>query len=605
MIGSITASLKEIPMTDQQVGRRLAAILAADVVGYSRQMDADEAGTFIRLKTLRQEKFDPIIAEYNGRIFKNTGDGALVEFASAIDAVQAAIKVQQMLAQHNDGINQDQQIEMRIGVNLGDVIIEGDDIFGEGVNVAARLEGIAHAGSICISESIYNLVQSKIDNRFDGLGKKMLKNIAEPVEVYEIFPATASSKQASAPSKNVQKTAVPSQLPVVAVLPFDNMSRDPDQEYFSDGLTEDIITALSHWRSLPVIARNSTFTYKGKSVNIQTVARELGARFILEGSVRKAGNRLRITAQLIDGETGHHVWANKFDRQLEDIFDIQDEITNRITATIVPELEAFETKRSSAKRTQDLSAWDFYLRGLDTFYSETCSGTNSSLEMFNAAVEADPNYVDAWARLGWAYAKLVMHDCAEDRDEAIEKGFAAARRAVALDEASPIAHLSLGTVHILADETQLGLVEAKRAVELNPNYAHAAMAYGNRLDLVGETREGIDQMEAALKLNPRDPIRWRYMAYLSRAYISLEDYQQAEQWGKKGAELRPDLPEALFRYSVCLGHLDRVEEARSLLERCTAIDPEYVAKKIDWRPYPDESRNNHILDGLKRNNLFA
>jgi len=584
-------------MTEERVERRLAAILVADIVGYSRQMDRDELGTYGRLKALQRDILDAKTEQFGGRIFKHTGDGALIEFPSAIDAVQCALDMQQALTDHNETVGEDQRMELRIGINLGDVIIQDDDIFGEGVNVAARLEALAAPGSICISESIYRLVDGKTALEYRDLGQRYLKNIAAPVQVYEIDPA---DQRPESPSRS----APLSERPVVAVLPFDNMSGDPDQDYFSDGLTEDIITALSHWRSIPVIARNSTFTYKGQAVRVQTVARELGARYVLEGSVRKAGNRLRITAQLIDAETGHHVWANKFDRQLEDIFDIQDEITNTIAATIVPELESFEKKRASAKRTADLSAWDFYLRGLETFYDETCAGTAAALDMFQAATKTDPDYSDAWARLGWCYAKMVMHNCVNDPESAIGKGYEAARRAVALDDASAMAHMGLGMVHIFALETELGLEEARRAVELNPNYAHAGMAYGNRLDLLGRTEEGIEQMERALALNPRDPIRWRYQAYLARAYLSLGDVECACEWGKRAALLRPDLPEALFRYAVCLAHRDRVDEARKLLEQCEAIDPGYAAGKADWQPYPDNERNESILAPLLRHNLL-
>jgi len=383
------------------------------------------------------------------------------------------------------------------------------------------------------------------------------------------------------------------------------MSEDADQEYFVDGLTEDIIAALSQWRSIPVIARNSTFTYKGRSVRVQTVADELGVRYVLEGSVRKAGNRLRITAQLIDTESGHHVWAEKFDRQIEDIFDVQDEITTRIAATIIPELESFENRRSAIKPTEDMNAWDFYLRGMHTFYDETCEGTAASLAMFQSAVEEDPNYSDAWARLGWSYSRMIMYECCDNPETSLRKGFDAARRAISLDDASAIAHMSLGSMHIWAGETASGLAAGKRALDLNPNYAHAAMAVGNRLDLVGQTEEAITHMERALTLNPRDPVRWRYMAYLARAYLSFEDYEQAAEWGHKAAMLRPDLPEALFRYAVCVAHLDRVDEARDLIAQCSAIDPGYVAKRADWHPYSEERRNIHVMDGLRRHDLLV
>jgi adenylate cyclase len=394
------------------------------------------------------------------------------------------------------------------------------------------------------------------------------------------------------------------QKPAIAVLPFENMSGDPEQEYFSDGLAEDIITALSHWRSFPVVARNSTFSFKGQKVRVGEIAQELGARYILEGSVRKAGKRLRISAQLIDAQTDHHVWAERFDRHLEDVFDIQDEITNRIAATIVPELEHFEHKRSTVKRTEDLNAWDYYLRGMETFHDETCEGTAASIRMFQSAVDLDPNYCDAWARLGWGYARSVMLKCADDQDATLRLGFEASRRAVALDNGSAMARMALGECHIWAEETDIGLAEAQFALELNPNFAIAGMSVGNRLDLVGDTEQGIAQMEQSLTLNPRDPNRWRYMAYLSRAYVSLGEYQCAAKWARKAVLLRPDLSEALFRCAVCIAHLDELDEAKALLDRCRAIDPDYLSRMAGWRPYADQARNEHLLSGLRRHGLF-
>lgn len=584
-------------MDDEHVGRRLAVILAADVVGYSRLISVDETGTFIKWKTVQADLIEPKVNQFRGRIFKTTGDGFLAEFSSAVNAAQCAIDLQLALSEFNDDTPDDQALRMRIGINLGDVIIEEGDIFGNGVNIAARLESIAEPGTICVSANIHELIQNKMALTVEDRGKTELKNIPGPVHVYQICVTSASSGS----PETVKSKSSP---PAVAVLPFSNMSGDPEQEYFSDGLTEDIITALSQWRSIPVIARNSTFTYKGKAVRVQTIAEELGVRYVLEGSVRKSGDRLRITAQLIDAETGHHVWAQKFDSQLEDVFDLQDQITNQIAATIVPELEQFENRRVSSKRTEDLTAWDYYLRGLETFYDETCEGTAASQKMFHAAVKADPSFSDAWARLGWTFAKQVMHGCASDPGRTIQQGFEASRKAVSLDNASALAHISLGTVHIWGNEMDLGLAEAQRAVELNPNFAHAAMAYGNRLDLCGRTEEGIAQMTKALLLNPRDPICWRYMAYLSRAYLSIKDYEKAADWGQKAALLRPDLPEALFRYALCLAHLDRVSEVRELISRCTEMDPDYVSRMCGWRPYEDDERNKHILSGLRRHGLL-
>jgi adenylate cyclase len=585
--------------------RRLVAILAADVVGYSRLMGKDETGTLKRLKSLRKELVQPNITERKGRIVKLMGDGLLAEFPSVVEAVQCAVGIQKSILGRETELTQERRMRLRIGVNLGDIIVEGSDIYGDGVNVAARLEALADPGGICISGSVFDQVKGKVALDFADLGEQQVKNIDQPVRVYRITLEGESAEGEAHSAATVGPIELELlQKPAIAVLPFENMSGDPEQEYFSDGLAEDIIIALSHWRSFPVVARNSTFSFKGQQLRVEKIAEELGARYILEGRVRKAGRRLRITAQLIDAQTGHHVWAERFDRQLEDVFDIQDEITNRIAATIVPELEHFERRRSTVKRTEDLNAWDYYLRGMATFHDETCEGTAASVRMFQSAVDLDPNYCDAWARLGWAYGRFVMFKCADDQDATLRLGFEASRRAVALDNGSAMAHMALGECHIWAEETDLGLAEAQIALELNPNFAIAGMSVGNRLDLMGRTEEGIAQMERALTLNPRDPNRWRYMAYLSRAYIGLEDYQKAADWARKAVLLRPDLPEALFRCAVCIAHLDDLDEAKALLDRCRAIDPNYLSEMAGWRPYADQARNEHFLSGLRRHGLF-
>jgi adenylate cyclase len=584
--------------------RRLAAILAADVVGYSRLMGADEEATLATLNAYR-EVIDRLVVDLHGRVFGSAGDSVIAEYASPVEAVRCAVQIQQEIEARNANLSEDRRMRFRIGINLGDVMAEGDNLFGDGVNVAARLEALADPASIYISGSVFDQVKGKVDIDFADLGERQVKNIDQPIRVYRI---TLEGETAEGEAHGAA-TARPIELellqkPAIAVLPFENMSGDPEQEYFSDGLAEDIITALSHWRSFPVVARNSTFSFKGQQLRVEKIAEELGARYVLEGSVRKAGKRLRITAQLIDAQTGHHVWAERFDRQLEDIFDIQDEITNRIAATIVPELEHFERRRSTVKRTADLNAWDYYLRGMATFHDETCEGTASSIRMFQSAVDLDPIYCDAWARLGWAYGRFVMFKCADDQDATLRLGFEASRRAVALDNGSAMAHMALGECHIWAEETDLGLAEAQIALDLNPNFAIAGMSVGNRLDLVGDTEQAIAQMEQSLALNPRDPNRWRYMAYLSRAYVSLGEYQCAAKWARKAVLLRPDLSEALFRCAVCIAHLDELDEAKALLDRCRAIDPNYLSRMAGWRPYADQARNEHLLSGLRRHGLF-
>ena len=587
--------------------RRLAAILAADVVGYTGLMERDETGTHARLTDLRREVIEPVVRAHRGDIFKTMGDGFLVQFPSVVDAIGCALEWQEAVARHQEESPKDARFSFRIGINLGDVIFAEGDVFGDGVNVAARLQALAEPGAIWVAADVWRHARGRVEAEAEDMGEQPLKNVAEPVRVYRIgaHAAPPSPEQANVAAAGRGSAAEALRgRPAIAVLPFENMSRDPDQEYFSDGLAEDIITALSHWRSFPVIARNSSFSYKGRHIRTQTIAEELGVRYVLEGSVRRAGARVRITAQLIDARTGHHVWAERFDREMADIFELQDEITHRIASTIVPEVEHFEHRHSTRKRTEDLEAWDFYLRGMATFYDYTCDGTRAAMEMFAAAIEHDPNYIDAWARLGWSHSRLVQFGCTDARDESLRLGLEAARRALALDEGSAVAHMALGSLHVMAEETELGLAEAETALALNPNFAHAAMAVGNRLDLVGRAREGIEQMEHALALNPRDPSRWRYLAYLSRAYTSLGDHERGAERAREALRLRSDHPDALFRCAVAVAHLDAVDEARALIDRCRARDPDYLRGKERWSPYPDPERNEHLLDGLRRHGLL-
>ena len=579
--------------------RRLAAILVADVVGYSGLMEADEKGTLTALKAHRQELIDPQIAGHNGRIVKLMGDGALVEFASVVDAVECAVEIQRAMAERNANIADNRHIQFRIGVHLGDVIVEGEDIYGDGVNIAARLEGLAEPGGVCISQQAYDQVETKLNLSYEDLGKQQVKNIARPVHVYRIAIDRSVS---AAPSPTTETLSLPDK-PSIAVLPFTNMSGDPEQDYFADGLTEDIITALSHWRSFPVIARNSTFTYKGRAVGVHQVADELGARYVLEGSVRRAGSRIRVSTQLIDAETEHHVWAAKFDRAMDDIFEIQDEITEKIVATIEPELARAESKKAVFKRPENLTAWDCYLRGMAYIYKETCEDNGPAKAMFQRALDLDPNYGEAWAGLAWSHLRDFALACTESKDQSLAKGFAAALKAVELDDGSSIARFVLGTAYVWAEKLELGIMEVEKALELNPFNAHAQMGLGNRLDLIGRTTEGIAQMERSLKLNPRDPACPGYMAFLSRAYVSAGGYETALQWAQKAVSLRPENPDFHYRLAVCLAHLDRSDEARSALEECDRLQRGFVVKRTSWRPYPDAERNEQFFAGLQRHGL--
>lgn len=578
------------------VERRLAAILVADVVGYAGHMAQNEVAVLDRVSRQRRDIIEPALASTHGRIVKLMGDGLLVEFPSVVGAIDCALHWQREVAEAEANYPREHRLQYRIGINLGDIIFENGDIFGDGVNIAQRLESMAQPGGICISDDAWRQAAGKVSAEARDLGEQTLKNLPRPVRVHAIATGVAVSTVPASPAAG---------RPALAVLPFRNVSGDPDQEYFSDGLTEDIIMSLSYWRSLPVIARNSSFAFKGRDLPARQVSEELGARYLVEGSVRRAGQRVRITAQLIDASTGHQVWSERYDRDLADVFELQDEISSRIAARVVPELEHVEHARSRTKRTDDLDAWDFYLRGMEGFNLNTAAGQVTAIEMFTAAVERDPGYTDAWARLGWSYSRLVGFGGAEGRrDETLTKASEAARRALALDDASAVAHMAMGSVYIWSEETHRGLAEAETALELNPNFVHAALAVGNRLDLIGRTVEGIERLEHALRLSPRDPNLWRYLAYLARAYVSLGEHGRAAEYARRALQLRPDLPEALFRCAVCVAHAGEAEEARKLIDRCQELDPDYLATRADWRPYPEAVRNDHLLSAVRRLGLL-
>ena len=579
--------------------RRLAAILVADVVGYSRLIRADEEGTLTALKAVRSDLIDPRIAEHNGRIVKLMGDGMLAEFRSAVDAVRAAIEVQDSLALRNAGFPRDKRIELRVGVNLGDVVIDGTDIQGDGVNVAARLEGLANPGEVCISEAVHEQVRNRLDLVFEDLGGRKVKNIDEPVRVWR-WAANAGAR-ALGPANTDERPPLP-EKPSIAVLPFDNMSGDSEQEYFSDGITEDIITALARWRSFPVIARNSTFTYKNKAVKVQDVARGLGVRYVLEGSVRKEGKRVRITAQLIDANTGHHIWAERYDRDLDDVFALQDEITQRIAATLEPTLVRAELTRSKAKQPGNLDAWDYYLRGRSHLHEFTKEGAARGREMFERAIELDPTYSQAFADLAWTHSRDLLLEHTRDREGSMAKLYGAAQRAVALDDASSSAHHLLSTAYIWRNELDLAIAEGRRAVELNPNDADSLHALGNKLDLAGDA-EGIGMMEQAQRLNPQDPQRHMHLSLLARAYLNAQQYEISVECARKAVQRRPDYPPAYYILTIGLGHLGRSAAARSALSECERLHSGFVDTRVDWRPYTGEQSNKHLEEGRRKAGL--
>ena len=588
-------------MAEERVQRRLAAILAADVVGYSRLMGADEAGTLRRLKELREDVFEPKVDEYGGRIVKSMGDGTLIEFPSAVDAVQHAIDVQQAMDLRNETLAADQRIDLRIGINLGDVIVEGDDIYGDGVNISARLEAFCEPGKICVSAMVREGVRGKLEITFDDLGEQSLKNIAEPVRVYGIAPVV---ERADAAAAGVSRALL--RRPAVAVLPFENLSGDPEQEYFADGLTEDIITALSSWRYFPVIARNSSFAYKGTSPDIRQVGEELGARYVIEGSVRKAASRVRVTAQLINAETGHHVWAERFDRELQDIFDLQDEITGKIAAVVSPELIRAESERSATKRPENLDAWDYCQRGKFLMNEISKPGVRAARQLFEQAVELEPNFVDAWCGIAHTCQRELVAGFSDDPDMTKKIFLEAARRAVTLDDSDASAHYHLCFAYMHYGRHAEAVAEGERAIDLNPIDRTAYDRLGATLTLAGRPDDGARNLEQGIRLNPRHPRVYIARALLARAYLDAHKYEEAADQGRQAVHRGGTYADGHLTLASALGHLGRVDEAIAVLdgiEETRGLRLGDVVLSLWWQLYRDTGPNEHLYDGLRKAGL--
>jgi TolB-like protein/class 3 adenylate cyclase len=568
--------------------RRLAAILAADVAGYSRLMGADEEGTLERLKALRRELLDPKIADHRGRIVKTTGDGMLVEFASVVDAVRCAVKVQQAMAERNTGVWADNRIELRIGINLGDVIVEGDDLYGDGVNIAARIEALADAGGVFVSNTVHDHVRDRLPFVFEDLGEQQVKNIARPVRVYRVRDSGAAANSSSAPA--TPPLPLPDK-PSIAVLPFANMSGDPEQEYFADGVAEEIITALSRIRWLFVIARNSTFTYKGQAIDVKRVGRELGVRYVLEGSVRKAGGRVRITAQLIDAATGGHLWADRFDASLENVFELQDKVASSVAGVIEPALQAAETARSAHRLPTDLSAYDLYLRAL------AMSPTPRAFQLLEEALVCDPHYGPALALAANWCVNPVSDGSAPDRDAYRQKGIEFARRALAVAGNDPgvLADAAFALASFGEDiDAMTALVD--RALAFNPNYARGWSASSFMRLWAGQTDLAIEHAGVALRLSPRA------QAVMSNWLIGVALF-----FNRRFAEAVPRLRVAVedrhifptpYRFlAACYAHIGLLDEARATVARLRALTPEVIPAYP--LPFRDPAHRELYLSGLR------
>jgi adenylate cyclase len=586
--------------------RRLAAIVAADVAGYSRLMAADEGGTLAQLKANRREAVDPAIAAHRGRIVKLMGDGLLVEFASVVDAVECAAAVQRGMAARNAGLPVDRRMVLRIGVHLGDVIIEDGDIFGDGVNVAARLEGLAEPGGIALSGDVRNAIRGKVELTFEDLGERRLKNIDAPIRLYRV-PAVAFGAPAAWPAKRQPVTDAPAGLPdrpSIAVLPFDNMSGDPEQAYFSDGIAEDLITDLSKVSGLFVIARNSSFIYKGRAVDLREVSRELGVRYLLEGSVRKAGTRVRITAQLIDGASGAHLWAERYDREWTDIFTVQDELTQQIVSALKIKLTADEGCRVRRRGTDNIDAYDVFLRGRDLLQRRTWEGIVQSRPLLEQAIDLDPGFAAAYAGLAFGYALDYVNGWTETPAQALGTAFRLARQAVALDAAEPQARYAMAMAHLWRREHEPAIQEARTAIELDPNFAPGFSLLGVALHYAGRSEEALGMLERAMQLDPYYPDT--YLHFVAQSHFALAHYADAEATLKRRLVRNPDTDMSRVLLAACYGHLGRKGEARGAWDEALRVNPGYsLEHRQRVLPYKYPADFDRIAEGLRKAGLPA
>jgi adenylate cyclase len=580
--------------------RRLAAILAADVVGYSRLIRVDEEGTIAALKALRAELIDPRITEHHGRIVKLMGDGMLAEFPSVVDAVRTAVETQQAVVEHNADLPKEQRIEFRVGINLGDVVIDGDDIHGDGVNVAARLEGLAEPGGICISGKVYEEVRDRTDLAFEDLGEQEVKNIDRPVRAYRIrIDRTSDSSLISGQS------STPPDRPAIAVLPFENMSGDAEQAYFADGLTEDLITALAAWRWFPVIARYSSFAFRNTDQPLSAVARELGARYIVEGSVRRAGERVRVTTELVDATTGHQLWAQRYDRDIRDIFALQDEITESVVISIEPELSQAERTRAMRKPPGNLDAWDLVMKAQGHAFEFSKQGNTKAFELLRQALALEPGLPYALSMLALCSYKDAILGFSSDRDGSLAEARRAAERAVAIDDRDWLAHAILGIILVWTERRfERALEHEERATMLNPSSTWARAFLSCVLEFGGAPEKAIPELEAALRLDPHSPFATFFNADLAIAHFVQGRFDDAIEYASRAIDISPANVRARQRLAASLAQAGRIEEAqdafRELLRRQPDLSVAYIDETYPFRHAEDREL---FIEGLSKAGL--
>ena len=588
-------------MVDRRINRKLAAILAADVVSYSRLMGADEAGTLAALKRHRETIFDPAVAAHNGRIVKLIGDGVIVEFSSVVDAVNCALSVQRSNAAAPGQSESQPAIVLRIGINLGDVIVEGDDIYGDGVNIAARLEPLAEPGGICVSSIVNESVGNRIDVRFQDSGDISVKNMDRPIRVWKWHPSattpTAARSNAAKPQPNVATASI-------AVLPFTNMSGDPEQEYFSDGISEDIITDLSKIAGLMVIARNSSFAYKGRSIDVRAVGRDLGVRSVLEGSIRRASNRVRITAQLVDATTGAHLWADRYDRDLTDIFAVQDDVTRRIVDALKVTLSPAERTRLTDSGTPNIDAYDCYLRGRELLglNPKNRERFEQSTKLFMRALELDPSYSQAYAALSMAYNLDYQNRWSDNPDNSLQLAKHNAEQAIEKDPNEPFARLVASWAAMFEKDLDRAKSEVDIALSLNPNFSGAYASLGSIHTYSGRPLEAILALEHATRLDPA--FRSGHLHFLSMAYLLAGKYDTAVALLKERIRLIPGTDFSRVLLASALGHLHEVDEAHRIWQELKEINPKYSFNEHFGRqPFKREEDVQQIAEGLAKAGL--
>jgi len=584
-----------------RVERRLAAVLAADVAGYSRLMGLDEVGT---ARTLREHRavIDALVAKHGGRIVKTTGDGVLLEFPSVVDAVECAVAVQAVMAERNEGVPAERRMLLRIGVNLGDILIEGDDILGDGVNIAARIENECEPGGVYLSDDAYRQVRGKISLAFDDLGERSLKNIDQPVRLYAVRSGSFSTEATTKAPAEAEKPLPLPDKPSIAVLPFQNLSGDPEQEYFADGMVEEIITALSRFKWLFLIARNSSFTFTGKGVDVKEVGRRLGVRYVLEGSVRKAAGKVRITGQLIDAVTGTHIWADRFERDMTDVFALQDEVTVAVVSAIQPKLLQTEIAMATRRRPENLTAYDFYLRALQQHYLGTREGVAEATRLAHRALELDPRFGLVAALAANSHMDNVLWGYATDPQFERNEAVRLSHLALSLDDGDPeILGKAASISAFMVGDSETEMEMADRAVALNPNSRNAWNSRGRVYLIAGLPEEAIASFEHAIRMSPVDPRLYLTLAGMAQAFIELGRFDEAIAAGKKALRQNPPYPPAYRCLASAFAHLGRDAEAREAAARVLEFDPAFTISS--WIARGGQSNAKLLIEGLRKAGL--